>query len=570
MLRKVVIAAALAGLLASSARADIVQKQLLMPGVAYTRQVEFTPHGPVVLHILTAPKPDGSVFALRPVLSQGAILGRARVTEMERSLMPTATVAGINGDLFSFGDAHPSGVLMRGGILDAPPNNQRSSVGIGADGALHVDRIQYSGFWKGTGQRRPLRLNVPPAPGTVTLYTQTWGPATPPNPGDAEAVLAPFPPTRPNTDLPGAVIQLASGGNVPIPPGGAVLVGTKAQAGVLAAEAPVGTTVTARLTLTPTWDGITDAIGGGPVIVRDGRPVFRANEGFTPDQLSPRNPRTAVGQLADGRIILLAVDGRRFGYSVGMTNFELAMTMVRLGAVTASALDAGGSTTMAFEGKLLNRPSDPGGERPVSDALMLLYYGVYAAPPAETVLTPNGDGADDTQTLSYKLVRASTVTATLVAPDRSVRTLESAGKQPGTYTLQWPGTDEPEGSWRFSVTATDDEGRTTTADRIFALNRTLGFVRASGGRIASRGTAMSGSFSLAHPAKVTATVVTSAGATVRTLLADRSLDAGAWHVSWNGRSSTGKRAFGGGYMLRVEAANPIGRVALTAPFTARR
>src|SRR5205807_604304 len=174
--------------------------------------------------------------------------------------------------------------------------------------------------------------------------------------------IASFPATAPNADLNGTVTQIFSGGNVPIPAGGAVLVGTGSQASKVTGEAPAGTPVTVRLTLTPAWEGIVDAIGGGPLIVRDGRPVFRADEGFSAGQLAPRDPRAAVGQLADGRMILVAVDGRRFGYSVGVTNFELALTMAQLGCKTASALDSGGATTMAFDGTLLNRPSDPGGE----------------------------------------------------------------------------------------------------------------------------------------------------------------------------------------------------------------
>ena len=76
-----------------------------------------------------------------------------------------------------------------------------------------------------------------------------------------------------------------------------MLVGRGATgAGKLAAEAPVGSNITVRLTLTPDWSGLVDAIGGGPVLVRDGQPVFRSNEGFTADQLVPRQPRTAVGQ----------------------------------------------------------------------------------------------------------------------------------------------------------------------------------------------------------------------------------------------------------------------------------
>ena len=90
----------------------------------------------------------------------------------------------------------------------------------------------------------------------------------------------------------------------------------------------------------------------------------------------------------------------------GMTNFELAQTLVRLGAVTGSALDAGGSSTLAFDGTLLNRPSDPGGERPVSTSLQLMYYGAVVAPPVP-VVSPNGDGVDETQRLSYKVVAPS-------------------------------------------------------------------------------------------------------------------------------------------------------------------
>ena len=129
-------------------------------------------------------------------------------------------------------------------------------------------------------------------------------------------------------------------------------------------------------------------------------------------------PRTAIGQRADGKILLVAVDGKQPGYSVGVTNFELALAMMQLGAVTASALDAGGSTTMAFDGQLLSRPSDPAGERPVADALLVAYTGVYVAPPAEPVLSPNDDGVAELESLSYKVVRPSTVQASLVGPGR--------------------------------------------------------------------------------------------------------------------------------------------------------
>ena len=102
-----------------------------------------------------------------------------------------------------------------------------------------------------------------------------------------------------------------------------------------------------------------------------------------------------------------------------MTNFELAQALVRYGAVRGMGLDGGGSSTLAFEGAVLNSPSD-GRERASPTALMLQYYGVYAPPPLEPVVSPNGDGVAETQELSFKVVRPSTTTATLTAPDGTI------------------------------------------------------------------------------------------------------------------------------------------------------
>jgi hypothetical protein len=528
-----------------------VRGQQLMPGVIYSRQLEFTAHGPVVMHVISAPKPVG-LYALKPVLSNNAILGRERVTLMQRRVSGEATVAGVNGDLFSFSDGHPTGALIRGGVLDSAPVGFRSSIGIDTDGVLHVERVQLAGTWQGSGQRRILGINEPPRAGRTTLYTPAWGARTPAEDGGAQAILRSFPPSAPNTPLASTVTEYVSGGNQPIPPDGAVLVARGAQAGFLAAEAPVGAGMTIRLTLTPPWTNVPEALGGGPIIVREGKPVFRSLESFTTAQLTPREPRAGVGQTADGRILLVAVDGRQPGYSSGLTNFELALTMMRLGCVTASALDSGGSTTMAFDGKLLNRPSDRGGERAVAEALTLLYYGVYAPTPPSRVVSPNADGIDDAQALVYRLVRPSTVTATASGPGGAVVQLDAGSRAPGTYRFNWDGAGQPEGAWIFRVVADDDLGRRSTADRQFSLNNTLGFLtaRASGRRVVA-------DFKLARPARVVVRIETPGGALVRTL-PTRSLPAGDGTASWTGRP--------GRYVLSVTATNDLGAVELTAPF----
>jgi hypothetical protein len=264
-------------------------------------------------------------------------------------------------------------------------------------------------------------------------------------------------------------------------------------------------------------------------------------------------------------MILVTVDGRRPGYSVGMTNFELALFLTRLGAWTAAGLDGGGSATMAFEGSVLNRPSD-GAERAVANSVNLFYYGVHVPELPEQVVSPNGDGVDDRQLLAYKIVRPSTVNARLIAPDGSEHPVDVGGRTTlGAYRFPWAGT-APEGRWRFVVDATDDLGRPSQAERQFSVNLTLGALTAASAR---RGRPVRTSFTLTRPARVGATVLTASGATMRTLPA-RTLPAGAQVLSWNGRLSSRVRARVGRYQFRVTAQNEIGTVSLTAPFSVRR
>ena len=383
------------------------------------------------------------------------------------------------------------------------------------------------------------------------------------------------PPAAPFTDLTGTVVSVKPAGGTPIPPGGAVLVGRGTSAGRLASEAPIGEEVTSRLVLRPQWAGVVDAVGGGPLIVQDGQPVFRALEQFSSSQLSVRNPRTAVGQRADGRIIFMTVDGRQPGYSTGLTNFELAQQMVRLGAVTASSLDAGGSTTMAFDGKLLSRPSDPGGERAVADGLFVFYYGVQAPAPSVQVLSPNGDGVDEVEPLSFKVVRPSTVTASLIGPDRIPRQTTTGFKDPGTYKLAWngrtdQGSPEPEGRWRWVINAVDDQQQQSRVERLFYLNNTLGFLKVKPARVVlrKRGGSVRVRFRLAHSAQVTLTIRTASGARVRTIR--KRLRAGQTSIRWNGRYGNGVRAFSGSYIAQVQTSNAFGPAKLERRFFVRR
>lgn len=586
MVRRLLATGLLALALAAPAAA---QPRILWPGVTFDTGVQFTPNGPVAINILSGPRPGGTT-TLAPSLSNNTLMGRETLTAIERRTASQATTAGINGDFFEFASGVPSGVLMQDGQVMSPPSAYRASAGVTSDGTLDIRRVTLSGTWQGLGGKRTLNLFNKRLEGNgIALYTQVWGPTTPPTPGAVSAVLFPFPAATPNTDLQAPVAELRTGGAaVPIPPGGAVLVAVGAAAAVLTAEAPVQQLVTVQLNLKPDWPDIVSAIGGGPQIVRDGAPIFRAGEIFTTSQLGPRAPRSAVGQLADGRMILVTVDGRQPGYSIGMTNFELAQALVRLGAVTGMALDSGGSATMAFDGTLLNRPSEP--ERPISTALLFQYTGVFVQP-AVAVVSPDGDGVGDRQSLRYKVVRPSTVEVKLVRPDGSVGYQASVTKQPGRYAVPFPPTGPvtpvvpsptsraaaaksagpAQGRWTLTVSAVDDIGQTSEMTQSFLVNTTIGFLATTPKKLflPPGGRDIRITWKQTKTARVTVTVETRKGEVLRTL-AKRSYTAGARGVTWNGLDRTRKAVKGGGYVVRVVALNPLGTIDLARNLQVQR
>jgi len=537
----------------------------LMPGVTYQQYSELTSHGPVAYSVITAPPPTG-LETIAPVLGEGTITGpRETVTQLEESVDSIETVAGVNGDFFNLSGANstPSGIVMSGGALVRVPTPARSSIGFDANGAMHVGRISFTGTWQGTGQRRPLAgVNQQPHGSQTVLFTPAWGAATPSLPNDSYAVLEPFPAAAVDTDL-NATVSAVGSGSAAIPSDGAVLVSNGSEAAKLQAEAPQGTSTTVRLVLPDSWSSIVSALGGGPQLVKGGKPVFSTGENFSTVDLTSRQPRAAVGQLSDGRVILVTVDGGRPGYSVGMTNYELAETMAKLGAVTAAGLQFGRYVTSAFQGQVLNRLSQAR-QAPVKEALIVGYVGVYLPPPSLPVVGKT-DAAGG-ERLSYRITSPSTVTANVVAPDGTVQQVDSGPRQPGTYTFTWNAFDT-EGTWHWSVQATDDQNRTSTADETFVYDLTLSELTVP--KTVSRGAGLGVAFTLARPASVTLAIESLNGTPVETLPA-QSLPAGAQTLTWDGTTSTGASAPLGAYVATVTETSSIGTASYAGQFTLTR
>src|SRR6266550_1303546 len=141
----------------------------------------------------------------------------------------------------------------------------------------------------------------------------------------------------------------------------------------------VGTRVKLNLDWSPTetetadsWKQAANIIGAGPQLIKNGRiEITNAAERILPSFVSDGHPRTAIAKTKSEQILLLTVDGRQPGESIGMSLTMLADLLTEFGAVEAINLDGGGSTTMVIRNKLVNKPSDATGERPVSDAILV-------------------------------------------------------------------------------------------------------------------------------------------------------------------------------------------------------
>ena len=178
-------------------------------------------------------------------------------------------------------------------------------------------------------------------------------------------------------------------------------------------------------------DQIQEAVGGSVYLVKDGKPVVTS----AADYYNSRHSRTCVGITAEGKVIMMVLDGRQEPFSAGGSAEELAQIMLDAGCVTAINLDGGGSTTFVAkqEGSntltVVNRPSD-GYERSVSSSLM-----VVSTAPVSTEF----DHALITSAYDYL---TSGATVRLVASGVSVS--GSAAELPANLT--WKSADETIGT----------------------------------------------------------------------------------------------------------------------------
>jgi exopolysaccharide biosynthesis protein len=123
-------------------------------------------------------------------------------------------------------------------------------------------------------------------------------------------------------------------------------------------------------------DGVWNTLSFGPSLLDNGEVAegiedVEVDTNFGNHSIQGEQPRTAVGVIDENHLVFVVVDGRSPGYSAGVTMTGLAEIMQGLGATTAYNIDGGGSSTMYFNGGLVNNPLGQNKERGTSDILYI-------------------------------------------------------------------------------------------------------------------------------------------------------------------------------------------------------
>lgn len=353
-------------LTAPTVAADSVRETLIAGGVVH--RVYYRASGPFAIHVLDVDRAAcWTPAALKP---DTVAAGRARTSALLGRSRGRDTVAAVNGDFFLFAPAGvPTGAHVDDGRLISGPM-PRPVLAVDAAGTLRFLRLYATGHATAGPDTVPVtEWNHIPIT-QLGAFDHRWGAAVDSGLGVARVAIG----------ADGRVVRVHPGGvRVPIPAGGWVLAAARtappAVKAWVRARRP-GDAVTVTTSLLPFLPH--DAVGGFPMLVVDSVPAPALDSAHTQSLGRARHPRTAVGVGEGGRrLLLVVVDGRQEGYSAGMTLPELAQLMLALGAREALNLDGGGSSAMAVRGvdgmaRVVNRPSDAGGERAVANALAIV------------------------------------------------------------------------------------------------------------------------------------------------------------------------------------------------------
>jgi hypothetical protein len=367
---------------------DSVTVRTVRPGV--THRVLRRSGGPWLINVLEIDirRKDLAIESARALdLVHGRETTRSIAVRKSDSL--ARVVAGLNADFFDLKTGETvnnqviNGIVARALIPQLTAAGEyrglRSQIAFTSDNRPLLEQFVFDGqvFWPG-GRMTPVGgVNVVRARTEFVLFNAYVGETTPLDSlgrGVVELSLV-HAGDRQDTLLEVVSGRRTSGGGTRIPQNGMVLSTYRRQGWFDSVGVQQGDTLKVRLGFLPLRPRLLSLVGGIPRIVLDGKNIAGLPEyleGAGSEFSSRRHPRTGVGFSRDSSLVtFVTVDGRQES-SAGMSLPEFADLMISLGVYQGLNLDGGGSTTMVVEDRIVNSPSDPAGERPIGNCLLLL------------------------------------------------------------------------------------------------------------------------------------------------------------------------------------------------------
>lgn len=292
---------------------------------------------------------------------------------------------GVLGDMKGYGGALENLHIQAGELLTQPASDREACFGVTSDGDFLIGPVEMEAAVTVGTYRFPLEcINQRFLDGCQSiLYTPRMGDSTHTNRRRTYEIIL----TGLQSPITGkyesefVVNQFGKGGNNPIPENGAVISFRSRINEELQTQLSEGKHGKIEIELKPAiWNRTVQAIGGRIRLVKNGRvnemieKHHHAQKKHTPgkrqrDLALSYEPRTALG-YNEQKLILIVVDGRRAGYSTGLSLYRLASLLIKFGAKEAINLDGGSSSTFVVDGKVVNRPSGQG-ERDVLNAVLI-------------------------------------------------------------------------------------------------------------------------------------------------------------------------------------------------------
>jgi hypothetical protein len=274
-------------------------------------------------------------------------MGTALLVQTARQ---SQVAAAINGGFFNRNNRFALGAVRREGRWLAGPILNRGAIAWNSAGEVRFGRLTLQETLIISGNRFPLtHLNSAYIQAGIARYTLDWGKSYTPF-SDNEIVIT----VQNQRVARQQTFTRAGSDSVPIPANGYLLVLRSSRTAATALKA--GTLLRLESSLTPPdLSPYPNIIAAGPLLLQNSQIVLDASaEKFSKAFAMERASRSAIGQLANGELIIAAVHNRLDGSGISLA--EMAELLRQLGAVNALNLDGGSSTTLYLGGQIIDRP----------------------------------------------------------------------------------------------------------------------------------------------------------------------------------------------------------------------